>query len=59
MSVAQLLILHKEHGLNLEEISLVLEIPLWEVRAMLRGRLKPKKPKRSWRRSQLRLACDK
>lgn len=59
MSVAQLLILHKEHGLNMEEISLILEMPLWEIRQMLRGRLKPKKPKRSWRRSQFRISQRK
>jgi len=54
MSATQLLILHKEHGLNLDEISLVLEMPRWKVREMLRGRIKPKKSKSSWNKSQRR-----
>lgn len=54
MGVTQLLILHKEHGLNLEEISLVLSLPEWQVREALRGRLKPTKQKRSFKKSKYR-----
>lgn len=47
MSIAQLLILHMEFGLNHEEIGLALSLPNWKVRELLKDRLKPKNSKRS------------
>jgi hypothetical protein len=59
MNVSQLLVLHNEHKLTLKEISLVLGVHLSVIESAMSGRIKPKKPKRSWVRSQNRNHYDK
>lgn len=50
MDAAQLLILYKEHHLTVKDMSVVLNIKQSEIRTILKGRIKPQKPKRSWLR---------
>lgn len=50
MNASQLLILHKEHGLSIKDISLILSIPQKNVELILKGRIKPVRTKRSWRK---------
>lgn len=50
MNASQLLILHKEHGLSVKDISLVLNVHQKDVELILKGRIKPTRTKRSWRK---------
>lgn len=50
MDAAQLLILYKEHHLTIKDMSMILNVKQSRIRTILRGRIKPIKPKRSWLR---------
>jgi hypothetical protein len=52
MDIRRLLVLVEEYNLTTRDISLILEIPEYVIKDALKGRIKPKKPKRSWVRSQ-------